>query len=337
MIGRSRVATLLVVLLVVATLPTGVAAQQSTRDVLLDEDARQVATVTIDGQAYDVYRIENVVWYASGIEIYADGERVTAESTARRVLERLAQRRAIDNLQPADLDRLRAAKRNVSRAHEAVATGEAELEATLAHLERLRSERLNGTTAYNASVEAAPAIEEINESGPELRADLEAFRTDADAFVENATTLVRLVERRANGTSVDPQRVYDVYVATVRANDALSEHLGYSGIDERLGRLADRSRSAAANVESVGESGNETAAHLDRLANASGTAANRTAAIDLPGFAFEDTQDHAIDTEAKLMDRWHSRQNARSDVRNTLLGLVVISGAGVGYVGLKRR
>lgn len=332
-----RVTTFVVVLLLVSAIPATVAAQAVPRNVLLDQETTKRASVTVDGQTYDVYRIENVVWYASGIDIYADGERVRSESTARQVLTKLARRRATEELGPEELRTLRSAKRNVSNVAPAVSTAARYIDDTLTHLEDLKTRQTDGTTAYDRSVEAAPGIEGFNQTARGLPSGLRSFNNDSSAFVENATTLINLIQQRENGTSVDPQRIYEAYVATIRASDAVDEHLGFSGGIEELSEIASTSETIASNVSSVPETGNQTAQHFEAVANSSSTAANRTQVIELPGFEFEDAQERAQSLEADWMDRWNSRQNAGKDVYNTIFGLIIAIILLAGYFRWKRR
>lgn len=333
----ARVTTLIVVLLLVSAIPATVAAQAAPQNVLLDQETTKMASMTIDGQTYDVYRIENVVWYASGIDIYADGERVRSESTARQVLTKLARRRAIEELGPDDLNALRLAKQNVSDAAPAVSTAARDIDEALTHLSDLKTRQIDDTTAYNRSVEAAPGIEEFNQSARDLLPELRSFNNDSTAFVENATTLIELIHQRQNGTSVDPQRLYETYIATLRANDAVDRHVGVGGGIEGLSDLATTSETIADNVTSVPQTGNRTAEHFEAVANSTGTAANRTQTIEPPGFEFEQVQDRAQSLESDWMDRWNSRQNAGKDVYNTIFALVIAVIVLVGYRRWKRR
>lgn len=332
-----RVTTIIVVLLLISAIPATVAAQAVPQNVLLDQETTKMASVTVDGQTYDVYRIENVVWYASGIDIYADGERVRSESTARQVLTKLARRRAAEELGPEELRTLRPARRNVSDAAPAVSTAARDIDATLTHLEDLKTRQVDDTTSYNRSVEAAPGIVEFNQSARELLPELRSFNSDSSAFVENATTLIELIQQRENGTSVDPQRLYETYIATIRATEAVDEHLGFGGGIEGLSDIATTSETIAGNVSSVPETGNQTAEHFEAVANSTSTAANRTQAIELPGFEFNDAQDRAQSLESDWMDRWNSRQNAGKDVYNTIFGLVIAVIVLAGYFRWKRR
>lgn len=331
MVTRKSVIALFLTILVVSTLPATVMAQQVPRAVLFDEDTRQVASVTVDGQTYEVYRIENVVWYASGVDIYADGDRVRSESTARAVLTKLARRRAIQDFGPEDVTRLRRLKRNVSDVASVVANASGSIDRTLTHLERLKTKRVDNTTAYRATLQAAPQVRTFNDTARDLLPQLRSYDRDSEAFVENATTLIRLVEQRSNGSSVDPERLYTVYLATVRANDALSNHLGFGGMNDGLSDVAGLSATIAQNVSGVPEYGNETAAHFERVETTAMAATNQTETIELLGFDFEETQDHARSFEAELMDDWRSRQNAGTDVYYTLSGLGLLAVAAAGY------
>lgn len=329
---RQRTIALFLAVLIVGTVPATVMAQQAPRSVLLDEDTRQVASVTVDGQVYEVYRIENVVWYASGVDIYADGERVRSEETAEAVLTTLARRRAIDDLGEGDLGRLQAVKRNVSDASAAAADTSRELTETLAYLDSLRSESVDNRSAYNATIDAAPRLTEFNDTAPELLSQLRSYERDAQAFIENATRLSRLLDRRANGSSVDPQRLYAVYVATIQANDALSEHHGFGGVSDGLSTVATTSGAIAENTTSVPKYGNQTAAHFIRVESTANVTLDRMESVDLLGFDYEDTQDRARSIESDLMEDWRSRRNAGTDVYYTLAALGLAAVAAAGYL-----
>lgn len=337
MARRNAAKAVLLVLLLIGALPATVVAQSVPLNVLFDQETRKIASVSVDGETYDVYRIENLVPYASGIDIYHDGERVRSESTAEQVLRKLARRRAIAELGPDDMTELQQAKRNVSRAAPAVGESAQAINGTLVHLNDLKATEMDDTTAYNESVEAAPEIEEFNQTARELDGRLQSYQRDSKAFVSNATTLIELVNRRENGTSVDPQRLYAVYLATIEANDELSDHLGFGGVGEGLSEGAGLSETIAMNVSSVPETGNRTAEQFERVASSSRTAANRTQAIDLPGFAFEDTQNRAQSLESEWMDQWQSRQNAGTDVYYTIFGLIIAIVFIAAYVRRRRQ
>lgn len=83
----------LIALLLIGTVPAGVAAQGSPRHVLLDADATRIAEVHTDGQTYVVFAVENRLPFASGVEVYADGRRVTDPATVDAVFQALARGR----------------------------------------------------------------------------------------------------------------------------------------------------------------------------------------------------------------------------------------------------
>ncbi|MFB6159682.1 MAG: hypothetical protein ABEJ61_00720 [Haloferacaceae archaeon] len=324
-----------VVVLLVGTVPTGALAQSGPRPVLLNQNTEHVATVTVDGQRYEVYRYDNVVSFASGIDIYANGERVTEESRAQAVVTALAQRRAVEELGRDDARRIRASARAVNATVGDVSTAAAEIDATLAYVERTKSVRANGTTVYNASVEAAPALTEFNETARATLPALRSLENDSTAYVRNATALADLLQRRRNGSDVDPQRVYDRYEATLTAKYRVSQHFGYDGTTESLAEIAALSDRIAANVSTVPERGQELSRRFATVHEASARAANRTRTLDLSAYELSGAQNRADELESAWMEQWRSRRNAASDVYKTVAaaGLLV---AGVGYVGWRR-
>lgn len=328
----------LVVFLIGAT-PMSVLAQGASnpQQVLLDEDTTHIADVTVDGQQYSVYRHDNVFSWASGIGIYTNGNRVTSESTAETVLSALAQRRAVKELDADDVSQLHTTSQNVSLAGSNVSSTATAINDTLAYMEQMKTVRENGTTVYNASVEAAPQISDFNETARELAPKLRSFETASTAYRSNATALVSLLEKRANGTEVDSQRLYAQYVATLNAKHAVAEHFDFDGIAEPLDKVANTSEAIAMNVSSVPERGNETAQHYWRVHNESTVAADQTAALALSEFEFEDVQERAETLEDGWMEDWNSRKDPSSTVYQSIAGIGVVIAVAGGYVAWRRR
>ncbi|MBB6644985.1 hypothetical protein [Halobellus ruber] len=337
--GRTLVTGLVVVTLLVGATPTVALAQgvSEPQPVLLNQDTTHIADITVDGQQYSVYRQENVFPWASGIDIYTDSGRVTSESTAEAVLTELAQRRTARDLGTEDVGLLRTTSRNISAAASNVSSAATSIDETLVYLDRMRTVSENGTTVYNASVEAAPKIAEYNETAREALPELRSFGNDSAAYRSNATALADLLEQRENGTDVDPQRLYAQYTATLEAKEDASDHLGYGGINGRLSEIARTSETIATNVSSVPERGNETARRFSRVHNESTVAANRTAALALSDYELDEIRDRAESLEAEWMEDWNSRQKPAATVYQSIGAMVVGIGAISGYVTWRRR
>ncbi|WP_231554328.1 hypothetical protein [Halobellus rufus] len=337
--GRKLVTSLVVIMLLVGATPMGALAQGASdpQPVLLDQDTTHIADITVDGQQYSVYEHKNVFSWASGIDIYTNGERVTSESTAEAVLTALAQRRAVQDLGAEDINQLRTTSQNASTAATNVSSTATAINETLVYMERMKTVRENGTTVYNASVEAAPQITEFNETARELHPQLRSFENTSTAYRSNATALIDLLEQRENGTDVDPQRLYAQYAATLDAKNDVSDHLGFDSIAEPLGEVAGTSETIAMNVSSVPERGNETAQHFWRVHNESTVAANQTAALGLDDFEFDDVQDRAESLEEDWMEEWNSRRSPASTVYQSIAAIVVGIAAVGGYIAWRRR
>lgn len=336
---RKVVISFVVILLIVGATPMTAFAQGASdpQPVLLDQDTTHIADITVDGQQYSVYRHENVFPWASGIDIYTNGERVTSESTAEAVLTALAQRRASRDIGAEDVSQLRTTSQNASTVATNISATATAINETLVYMERLKTVQENGQTVYKTSAEAAPQIPEFNETARELHPELRSFENDSRAYRSNATALIELIEQRENGTNVDPQRLYAQYETTLNAKNDLSDHLGFSGIDEQLTQLASTSETITTNVSSVPERGNKTAQHFRRVENESLVAANQTAAFDLSDFELDTVQERAESLEEGWTEDWNSRQNPASTVYQSIAALLIVIAAVGGYIAWRRR
>jgi hypothetical protein len=337
---RQLLTGLIVAIVLVSATPTAALAGDAPRTVLLDRSATDVATVAVDGQRYEVYRHDNVVPYASGIEIYADGERVTDPGTAEAVLTALAERRAVRELDAGDLATLRATGANASATASNLSAAATAVDATLASLREARTARAGVRTAYDAAVEAAPGIAEFNESARDVLPEFGGLENDTSAYGSNATRLAEMLERRRSGADVDPGRLYARDAATLEAKDELADEFGYGGPSRDLARLAAVSGAAASNLSTASvPRANRTARQLRAVRDGTAAAANGTAALEesLSEFELDRTRDRAESLEERWMRGWRSRRNAGADVYRSLAvaGAVVLGG--IGYVGWRAR
>lgn len=334
---RSIPVLIVVVSLVIAALAPAVAAQSIPRTVFLDEDTRRIGTIAVDGQTYQVYHHDNLVPWASGVEIYTEGHRVTSESTAQMVLEALAQRRAVSDLGKRDADLLQASAANVTETATNVSESTAAINGTLAYLMDTKDLSAEGSTVFNESLEAAPTIDEFNQTAREVGPKLRSFDNDSEAYTSNATRLATLIERRENGDSVDPQRLYDRYSTTLEEMQRLSEHTDFSGVTEPLRTVAAQSESISENVSTVPKRGDELVQRFERTHNTSSVARNGTQVLELPGFALEEPQDTAQSLQSTWVDEWEERRNAAMTVYKTIIGGAVAILIVGGYVWWRRR
>jgi hypothetical protein len=336
--GRTFVTGLVVVMLLVGTVPTTALAQSSPRSVLLNEHTSHVGSVTVDGQEYEVYRYENLLWYANGIDIYADGERVTSPERAETVLTALAQRRAVDEIEPKHFDTLRATARAARSTAANASAAAASVNETTAHLEEMKTVRENGTTVYNASVEAAPRIAEFGEETERLPEELRELEGVSTAYAANATELATLLERRENGTDIDPQRLYAQYAETLSLKYQLAGELDSGAVTSDLPAVAGLSESIAANVSSAPR-GDETARLFATVHDDATVTANRTAPLEesVTHFEFDTAQERFESLQERWIESWRSRRDAALKVYGSLGFVGAAIFGGVGYVGWRRQ
>lgn len=337
---RRVVTALVVAMTLLGAVPASVTAQGTEGSLLLNQGATEVGAVTVDGERYQVYRYDNTLPYASGVSVYSDGEQVTSAARVRAVLTALAQRRAAAELGPEELETLRSVRREARvLANESGRAADALANAT-GYAVELQSVRVDGTTAWNATVEATPAAAELNETAGELVPALRRTERHAGWAVANTTALIDLLERKRNGSEVDPRRLYARYDATLSTLERLSDQ--EFDIDQ-LSDLAGLSRTVAANASSVPERGDEIAGRFASFADRLGRASNRTTASfeaveDRAGFnaPLLTARTEARTQQAEWMEAWETRRYAPRDIYGTLLGVPLALVLALGYVRRRR-
>lgn len=321
-----RLTTVLVVgVLLLSTVPVSVAAQGTPGSLLLNQHATKVGTITVDGERYQVYRYDNTLPYASGMSVFHDGEQVTSEARARAVLTALAQRRAAAKLGTEEIETLRTVREQARII--ANATGSA-------------AAALNDTTALNVSRQPAPRFSEFNGTATDLRPSLRTTERYARAVVSNTTALIELLEKRRNGTEVDPQRLYDRYATTLSTINRLS---GQSYKVDELSEVATLSDRIAANVSTSSDRGKEIAAGFEAVSSETARAANRTTAAfetleEVAGYGtpLGEAQSFAQSQQSEWMDRWRTRQSAPMKIYGTLIGVPIALIVVGGYIRWRR-
>lgn len=339
--SSQRIATVLVVgMVLLSVVPVTAVAQAAPSPLLLNQDRTSVGTVSLDGERYQVYRFESSLAYASGISVYHDGAQIRSESRVRRVLSAMAQRRAVAALGQTELDTLRTVRAQARILANETGSAASFLNETVAANDDLRDVTVDGETAWNASVAAAPSFRDFHDRADDLQPALLTTEENARSVVATTTDLIRVLEARQNGTDVSTKRVWDRYDAAMDAIDRLS---GQSYKIDGLTQLADLSRQVATDVETVPETGPDTADRFRRVGNETETAANRTTAafetldravgLDSTLSAVKDT---ARATQERWMASWRDRRYAPRDVYGTIVGVPVAIIAALGYVQYRR-
>lgn len=330
--------SLLVLTLLVNSLTIGVAAQSQPRQILLDTEAAQFAEVHTNGQTFIVYRVDNALPYASGLEVYSDGERVTSESTVEEVFRALARRKAT-KFQP---ERETIAKLGrVIEQSQALQTTTTEaimaINETLEYRGKLQETSINDSSAWEIATDQSDALDEGFASGfsgsseaVEFRNQLQALRASAIELEKNATRVITLLKQRQAGEDINRSDLYrryaGVYSDLERMNQAVSE------IGDRTGQLAETSQTAATQVGSVRQVGDDL---QERLASLSMSLNETEASLDNVGPALLELREGLpkvaadVQFQEDLMKQWNRRQAASMKVYFTIGESLILLVAGV--------
>lgn len=233
MISASEARLIVGVLLVVAGAigPAGSALAQGNQQdatrpdgrVLLDSGGEQLTTVEQRGTTYQVYQVDNYISYASGIEIYADGQRMTDSERAREVLRVVAWRRATRDLSSKNIQDLRKVRRQADEIERAVTPPLEALNYALGVVDELKSTSIATVSAWDLAVKQVPQLEQFETIARELRDELQAWKRASAETSSNAERTVQGLQQIQQGESVDYQRLSRSFRATAAGMQNLSK------------------------------------------------------------------------------------------------------------------
>lgn len=338
MFDRQRVTRWLLVGFVVASaVPTGAAAQSAQPSVLLDQDATKVATVHVDNRTYDVYRYDNALPYADGLEIVTDGRTVTDAEVADRVFQALA-RRSGTKFEPvpetiSELERVVERSREIQNATDRAL---AALNRSARVRAQLANETVNGTDAWEVVTERSDALDEAytgsfvsTPPADSLRTELRTARSAAAAVERDALAVIDLLQAREGTGETNQSALYRRYRQL------------YNEIGEMEGQL-DRTRELMATTAKLSARGarqaadvQEVGAKVEREFSAVASTLNESLSrLEEAGSAVAALQDPlppVVSDEAyqqRLTEEWNHRRGARFEVLATIgeAGIFVLAG-----------
>ena len=320
---RSAIIYAVVGMVLIGTLPGIVLAQDLAGQRLLNEQATTVATIEVDGQTYQVNRYENTLPYTSGIAVYHDGERVDSNHRAKTILTALAHRRAAEEIGPTERRMLRTLAANVTEARNSTRDAQAALNRSIHYLDTLRNTTVDGDSAWNRTVAAAPVAADYAGSAREAREDLAQFQAASADFADNVSTLVELLDEN----ETQPRQRYHRYAVTMdHANTLAGDLGGFYSLSKDLRKVANTSERIANNASSVPEVGDTTETRFSRAATQTRDAAARIDAVpaDLHRDELDATTDRAETLKQRYLTEWRARNNVTFELYGTIFGLPLI-------------
>lgn len=356
MIGRTR-QNLAIVFVLALVLTSIMVSAQSASDIanqhkiLLDTDIVVIDTVSYAGTTYHVIKYNNILPYASGIEIFScDGSQVTDPKIAKSVSTQIAWKAAAAQLSPSDIDTLRDILDTSRKIRDTVAPVASATSSVTGKVDWLRNKAcievpfVGKKCAWDAVKAAYPEISTFVSKLESLNKDLHEWK---GASAEVSNTLPKAIsglEDLKSGKEMSPElqtniqesmsafgtlktktddissRLSDVISTLSDAESSIRSAAGtpvvggfISTFADAVGSLNDKAKALRSDAQSFSRSLSEQNSKLSNVMNAANKKTN------------------------ELYGSWNSRRKASVMVYSTLGGIIAILLAILGVLIYRRR
>lgn len=342
------------VMMLISYLAAPVAAQATEPGgrVPLDGEARQVTTVTVDGDTYRVYRQQNALPYASGVEVYADGERVTDEAAAAAVLrvtaaervfeaagvddpaarargvtsreaadetfDTVAWRRTARSVDDAELQEMRSTVETARRIKQVTAAAVGLIDEILGLFDWMKETSAAGVSVWDAATSASPTLEQLEPMLRDMRSTLAEWEQAADGVTTSLPRAIDGIERARAGEDVDYDRVASDLET---ASDDLAQLAPLTDdLAADLDAAGDASHQIAGEVADVPVYGGDLQRNFDSFGDAldqqASEARSFTETLEGQASLLDSVRTSARQTHGDLLDRWDSERATLRDAWN---------------------
>ena len=284
---------------------------------LLDNEKEDVESVRVEGQVYKVYRQENMLPYASGIEIYTNGERVTSEETARAVIQKVAWQRATSEMGSDDIETLRQLNQSTTTINKVITPPLEALNYILGFIDDLKEQGV-----WSVATNLSPQLSAFETSARELRNGLQGWKEAADQVNQNVPLLINDLERMKRGEDVNYDKVSSHYSATVTGLDQLQSRS--ANVSDRLATVSEAAGTVSSEVSGIPGVGEDFSKGLTELSATLGDASSQvdefSSDLGQTQSKLSSVRSSAESTESEMMSAWNTRQTAEMKVYGTLGG-----------------
>lgn len=298
----------------------------------LDKDSEQIKVISRDGVTYEVYRQENALWFANGVEIYADGEEITNKQKADEVLEFVAWQEALADMSDRDLEAMNDILENARAIQDITGTVGAVLDDITGLFDWMKDTSAVGVSVWDAATAASPTIDVLEDVITEIQGMIGDWERAADSVTSSLPEAVEGIERGRDGDDVDYAAVSsDLQAAagSLRELGPLTRDLGDAFAEAR-----DACYEVAGDMTDVpygGQLANDFRSFGDQLQGLADDVSAFADATTGQASLLEQIVDTAETRHEEFLTEWGGRQEADTKVYGALGG----SGAvGIGGIGL---
>lgn len=307
--------------------------------VFLDTNRTLVGRVTIDGTPYAVYRYENMLPYASGIEVYGPEGRVEDEDRAQAVFTVLAWQQAVSELSAEDISTLKDIKETSQRINSIVSPPLNVLNKILQFQNELKQMSFMGTSAWDILADNYPGLEEFFVSVRDTKGTLQDWQQASSRTNQNLGDVIRSLEQ-IQSEEADPnyEELGTQFAEAMAGLDELSSESDQ--LAEELSSVSNTASEIASAINSISLLPGELAQPFRAVASTLSTAESEVQ-------SFSDTlqeqrselgavRNTAQGTQDSYINAYKTRSGAETKVYGTLGGLLLALFIIVGLL-LRRR
>lgn len=363
-----------IIIISLSSIATPVAAQSSSSPpdtVVLDLNTEKVATIEMQDQSYTVYNIKNALPYASGIEVYSNGQEITDDEELSPVLSRLAAQRTLTDvdtivsgasitsrqtaqrqltvvawqlsaaqLSQSEIQGLQSVTETASRIDRTVSPVLTAVNTQLELFETMRNTGILGVTVWDAATEAYPTLEQYEQSLRTLKTELAELNQAAEGVTQNLTPALNSLQKAQQGERVDYQQLSQ---QLQQATDSLEQL--QSKTDQVASSVSSAEQGATEGAQAL-RSTQVPSRFVDPLEDLSGTLEQATTQLEQLSSNVETRRQQltivsqtARENRESLINEWRSTRSslksgwqARQSDETRVYGTV--GGVGIGVGGL---
>jgi flagellar biosynthesis chaperone FliJ len=192
----------------------------------------------IDGESYTIYRVENTLPYASGIEVYTGGEQVSNPEEIEPAISRLAAKRTLEGvntdvssaditstsaaeqrftiaawqvaatqLDSSDIQQLEQVSNTASRINQLVSPPLSAISSVLDLFQRMKNTGAFGVTVWEVAVNAHPQLPQVEEVLSEVQSELQEWNAAAEQVTQNTEPAISSLKQAQQGQAIDYSQV----------------------------------------------------------------------------------------------------------------------------------
>ena len=373
--GKSKnllLVTALLVILLGNMLVVPVGAQTSDpASNLLDGESEQVGQIDMQGSTYTVYEVDNLIPYASGVEVYADGQRVTDKAKVKPVLSQLGAKRTLSSIDTTvkateisstseaqtrftiaawqvsaneitedDIQKLRQISKTSDQIDEIVSPTLSAINTVLNVFQQMRNTGILGVTVWDVATEAYPQMETFENSLEQTRTELSEWNQAAEKVTSNIKPTITALEKARQGQNIDYSKVANQLQAAESALDQLQSKS--DEVESSLSSTSDTAATVASTLQGTQVPNNfiSPISELSQRLDSAATEVNKfSQTIEESRSELSSTRQKAQNKQQQFMDQWKSDRSqliseweARKSVQMRVYG--TLGGIAIGALGL---